>query len=101
MLACKGEGETFYCILNLVTSGKQFSFSWLFLLQINIIIYTTENIQLTFDNQFASIYVILFENILCLTIILILRLVYSIIVSNSFIGFKDFSVPAIEVVFVC
>ena len=75
----------------------------LFFLQINVIIHThththththsTENIQLTFNDQFASISVILFDNIPCLALI-ILRLVYSIIVSNGFIGMKDFIVPA-------
>lgn len=45
-----------------------------------------------------SIFVILFENILCLAKILILRLVCSIIVTNSVIGIEEVIVSAVEVV---
>ena len=48
-----------------------------------------------------SIFVILFENMLCLSTILILRVICSIIVSNSFMGIKDFSILAVEVGFGC
>lgn len=45
-----------------------------------------------------SIFVILFENILCLAKILILRLVCSIIVTNTVIGIEEVIVSAVEVV---
>lgn len=64
------------------------------------ILCTTENIQPTFDDRFASVFVTLFENTVCFARILILRLVCSI-VSNSFIGIEDFSVLAIDVVYAC
>lgn len=38
---------------------------------------------------------------LCLATILILRVVCSIIESNSFMSVKDFSIPAVKVVFAC
>lgn len=62
---------------------------------------TIESIQLTFYDQFAKHICYLIWNILCLAIILILRLICSITVLNSFMSIKVFSILAVEVVFAC